>query len=202
VADLQSAALRRAARLCGATVLWNLTVGGAAVATAVVTRSLSLIGFGVNAVVDSSVSCLLVWRFTAEAAGHPDRADRVERAALRVAGAAFSAIALYLFMQGVRSLVLSRHADTSLFGIAEALAALAVLPFLAVLKYRLSRQLQSPALRADSLLTASGVALAAFALTSIVLQRALGWWWADPVSALLIAAVLASEGLRSLRGQS
>jgi hypothetical protein len=67
-------------------VPWNLAVGGAAVATAVLTHSLSLIGFGVNAVVDSSVSCLLVWRFTAEAAGRAGRAERVERAALRVAG--------------------------------------------------------------------------------------------------------------------
>jgi len=202
VADPQPAALRRAARLCGATVLWNLIVGGSAVATAVVTHSLSLIGFGVNAVVDSSVSCLLVWRFTAEAAGRADRADRVERAALRVAGAAFTVIAVYLLVQAVRSLLENKHADTSLFGIAEALAALAVLPFLAVSKYRLSRQLRSPALRADSLLSASGVALAAFALTSLILQRALGWWWADPVSALLIAAVLGCEGVRSLRGQS
>ncbi len=202
MSDPRPAALRRAARLCGATVLWNLTVGGAAVATAVLTGSLSLIGFGVNAVVDSSVSCLLVWRFTDEAAGRAHRADRIERTALRVAGVAFSLIASYLLVQGVRSLLDGSHAETSLFGIAEALAALAVLPFLAVSKYRLSQQLGSPALRADSLLSASGVALAAFALTSLILQRALGWWWADPVSALLIAVVLGSEGVRSLRGES
>ncbi len=177
-------------------------VGGAAVATAVVTHSLSLIGFGVNAVVDSSVSCLLVWRFTDEAAGRPGRADRLERAALRVAGLAFTLIASYLLVQAVRSLLDAEHADTSLFGIAEALAALAVLPFLAISKFRLSQSLQSPALRADSLLSASGVALAAFALTSLILQRALDWWWADPVSALLMAGVLGLEGARSLRGRS
>lgn len=202
MADPSPAPLRRAARLCGATVLWNLTVGGAAVATAVVTHSLSLIGFGVNAVVDSSVSSLLVWRFGAEACGRSDRADRVEHVALRVAGAAFTIIAVYLLVQGARSLLVGKHADTSLFGIAEALAALAVLPFLAVSKYRLSRRLQSPALRADSLLTASGVALAAVALGSLLLQRSLGWWWIDPVAALLIAAGLAWQGFQSLRGQS
>jgi len=202
MADLQPAALRGAARLCAATVLWNLTVGGAAIGTAVATHSLSLIGFGVNAVVDSSVSSLLVWRFGAEAAGRPERAEEVEQLALRVAGAAFTFIALYLFAQAARSLLESKHTDTSLFGIAEALAALAVLPVLAVLKYRLSRQLQSPALRADSLLSASGVALAAVALASLLLQRSLGWWWADSVAALLIATVLAWQGFRSLRGQS
>jgi len=202
VPDPEPAALRRAARLCGATVVWNLAVGGAAVATAAVTHSLSLIGFGVNAVVDSSVSSLLVWRFGAEAAGRPRRADRMERLALRLAGAAFSVIALYLLVQGARSLLEDRHAGTSLFGVAEAAAALAVLPLLAVSKYRLSRQLQSRALRADSLLSASGIALAAVALASLLLQRSLGWWWADSTGALLIAAVLAREGLRSLNAQS
>jgi len=202
VADPEPAALRRAARLCGATVVWNLAVGGAAVATAAVTHSLSLIGFGVNAVVDSSVSSLLVWRFGAEAAGRPRRADRMERLALRLAGAAFSVIALYLLVQGARSLFEDRHAGTSLFGVAEAAAALAVLPLLAVSKYRLSRQLQSRALRADSLLSASGIALAAVALASLLLQRSLGWWWADSTGALLIAAFLAREGLRSLNAQS
>jgi divalent metal cation (Fe/Co/Zn/Cd) transporter len=202
MADPRQAALRRAARLCGATVLWNLTVGAAAVATAVVAHSLSLIGFGVNAVVDSSVSALLVWRFTDEAAGRSRRADRVEHVALRVAGAAFTIIAVYLLVQGVRSLALMKHPENSLFGILEALAALAVLPLLAISKYRLSRQLHSSALRADSLLSASGVVLAAAALASLSLYRALGWWWADPVAAILIAVVLAQQGVRSLRGRS
>jgi divalent metal cation (Fe/Co/Zn/Cd) transporter len=70
------------------------------------------------------------------------------------------------------------------------------------LKYRLSRQLQSRALRADSLLSASGVALAAVALASLLPERSLGWWRADPTGALPIAAVLAGEGLRSLNAQS
>jgi divalent metal cation (Fe/Co/Zn/Cd) transporter len=200
--ELYPAALRRAARLCGATVLWNLTVGAAAVATAVATHSLSLIGFGVNAVVDSSVSALLVWRFRAEACGRSRQAERVERLALRVAGAAFTIIAAYLFVQGSRSLFSGKHAEPSLFGIAEALAALAVLPYLAVSKYRLARQLRSAALRADSLLSASGVGLAAVALVSLVLQRAFGWWWADSAGALLIALALARQGWKSLHGRS
>jgi divalent metal cation (Fe/Co/Zn/Cd) transporter len=194
-------ALRRAARLTGATVLWNLSVGGAAVATAVATGSLSLIGFGINAVVDSSVSCLLVWRFSAAARGRTERADRVERLAVRVAGAAFAIVAIYLSAQGARSLLTGRHPDTSLFGIVEALAALAVLPYLAAAKYRLSRHLGSRGLRADSLLTGSGIALAVVALASLLVQRATGWRSADAVGALLIAAALAWQSSRSLRGQ-
>jgi divalent metal cation (Fe/Co/Zn/Cd) transporter len=191
--------LRRAAQLCAATVAWNLTVGGAAVATALVTGSLSLIGFGINAVVDSSVSSLLVWRFRAEERGHAERAIRVEWLAVRVAGVAFTIIAVYVFVRAVVALVNREHATSSLFGIAEALASLVVLPYLAVGKYRLSVRLRSRALRADSLLTVSGVALAALALMGLILQRAVGWWWADPVAALVIAAFLAVQGAGALR---
>ena len=194
--DRDLAASRRAARLCGATVIWNLVVGSAAVATAAITGSLALIGFGVNAVVDSSVSSLLVWRFGAQA---PERADRIEHVALRVAGWAFTVIAVYLLVQGTRSLLANARADTSLFGIVEAVAALAVLPYLGVAKYRLSQRLRSRALRADSLLTASGIALAAVALAGLLLQRATGWRSTDPIAALIIAAVLAWQGFRALR---
>jgi divalent metal cation (Fe/Co/Zn/Cd) transporter len=198
--DRHTAALRRAARLTAATVAWNLGVGGASVATAVASGSLSLIGFGINAVVDSSASALLVWRFRAAAAGHLERAARAERLALRVAGAAFTLVAIYLTAQAVRSLAAGTHAGTSGFGILEAVAALAVLPYLAAAKYRLARQLRSRALRADSLLTASGVALAAVALASLLVARATGWRSADTVGALVIAAALFGQGSRALRG--
>lgn len=197
--DLPVPGLRRAVRLCAATVAWNVSVGGAAVVTAVATGSLSLVGFGVNAIVDSSVSALLVWRFRAEESGRADRAKRVEELALRVAGAAFSLVAIYVSVRAVRSLVVGDHAKSSLFGIAEALASLVVLPYLASAKYRLSAELGSGALRADSLLTVSGIALAALALAGLLLQRSFGWWWADPVAALVIAAFLASQGFIELR---
>jgi divalent metal cation (Fe/Co/Zn/Cd) transporter len=192
--------LRRAARLCALTVGWNTIVGGTAVATAVSTGSLSLIGFGINAVVDSSASAVLVWRFRAEDAGHAERAQHAERLALRIAGAAFLLIALYLLIQATRSLSAGRHFQATLFGIAEAIAALVVLPFLASAKYSLSQRLGSRALRADSLLTWSGVALAALALAALIAQRVLGWWWADAIGALGIAGLLAWQGSQAVRG--
>ena len=98
--DRHAIALRRAAGLTAATVVWNLSVGITAVTTAVATGSLALIGFGVNAVVDSSVSSLLVWRFRAAASGRSEHAEAVERLAVRVAGAAFTIIAVYLSVRG------------------------------------------------------------------------------------------------------
>lgn len=199
MAERAASPLHRATVLCGATVAWNIVVGGAAVATAIATGSLSLIGFGVNAVVDSSVSALLVWRFRAEAAGRTAGILRVERLALRVAAAAFSVIALYVLVRAILALSGSHRSSSPLFGIVEAAASLVVLPYLAVAKYRLSRTLGSRALRADSLLTVSGIALAAIALTGLVAQRAFGWWWADPIAGLGIAIFLAWQGAVAFR---
>jgi divalent metal cation (Fe/Co/Zn/Cd) transporter len=186
--------------LCAVTVTWNMVVGGAAVLTAVVTGSLVLIGFGLNAVVDSSVSALLVWRFRAEETGHAERAEGAERIALRAAAVAFILIALYLVIQSTRAVLSSSHAKATVFAVAEAGASLVVLPILAHGKYTLARRLDSRALRADSLLTCSGVALAAAALIALVLRRAIGWWWADPAAALVIAVLLADQGRRALLG--
>ncbi len=174
--------IRRAGRLSALTVGWNVLVGGGAVATALATGSLALIGFGINAVVDSSVSVLLVWRFHAEGRGHIERAERAEARAERLAGFAFLLIAAYLTIQSVRTLAGSGHAHTTAFG------------------YTLALRIGSRALRADSMLTASGVALAAVALAALVAQRAFGWTWADAGGALVIAAILVWQGALTLRG--
>ena len=140
--------------------------------------------------------------FSGGGGGHVERAQRAERLALRLAGGAFLVIALYLVVEALRSLLTGRHPEQSLFGIAEASASLLVLPVLASAKFSLSGRLGSRAPRADSLLSWSGVALAAMALTALVLQRVVGWWWADPIGGLAIATVLAWLGARAVRGRS
>jgi len=194
--------VRRALHLSALTVVWNTIVGGSAVATAVSTGSLALIGFGINAVVDSSVSVLLVWRFHAEGQGHIERAERAEARAERLAGLAFLVVAVYLTVQSIRALLESGRSDSTTFGIVEAAAALVVLPFLARVKYTLALRIGSRALRADSLLTASGVALSAVALCALLARDALGWWWADPAGALAIAVILAWQGSLTLHQQA
>jgi divalent metal cation (Fe/Co/Zn/Cd) transporter len=186
-----------AARLSALTVAWNTVVGGAAVA-AVSTGSLSLIGFGINAVVDSSVSILLVWRFHAEDRGHVERAERAEARAERMAGVAFCLIAIYLAVQSIRALADAGTFESTTFGIVEAGASLLALPFIARAKYVLAVRIGSRALRADSILSASGVALAAVALAALVLDRDFAWWWADPAGGLVIAAILAWQGWLTL----
>ena len=106
---------RKAMRLSAITVVWNLIVGGTGDAIAVSTGSLSLIGFGITAVVDSSVSVLLVWRFHAEDRGHAERAERAEARAERLAGVAFVLIAIYLTVQSIRTLATSGSSESTTF---------------------------------------------------------------------------------------
>lgn len=192
-------ALRRAVELSIISVGWNTIIGLAAVGTALATASLSLIGFGINAVVDSSVSVLLIRRFRAEERGRAERAARAEERAERVAGIAFLLIAAYLTAQAVRALIDGTGHTASVFAIGEAIASLLVLPVLGRAKLRVAAVLDSRALRADSMLTLFGAALAAVTCAALLLQRE-GWWWADAVGALVIAVLLLSEGVRTLGG--
>ena len=194
--------LRRAVELSFISVGWNTIVGVAAVGTALTTGSLSLIGFGVNAVVDSSVSVLLIRRFRAEERGHDERAARAEERAERVAGIAFVLIAAYLTAQAVGALVHGTGHAASGFAIVEAAASLLVLPVLGRAKLRVAAALASRALRADSMLTLFGAALAAVTCAALLLERVAGWWWADAVGALVIAVLLLSEALRTLRSDA
>jgi divalent metal cation (Fe/Co/Zn/Cd) transporter len=173
-------------------------VGSVAVYAALLSGSLSLLGFGADAVIDSLASAALVWRFRVESR-EPERAARVEHAAERLVGLALVVLALYLAIAGVRALLGQAHPEGSTAGIALLLASLVVLPPLAIAKFRVARSLASGALRADSLLTAVAALLAGFSLVSLALSDAFGFWWADSIAALLVAAIILREGWGSLR---
>jgi divalent metal cation (Fe/Co/Zn/Cd) transporter len=193
--------LRHALRLSALSIAWSGIIGSLAVYAASSSGSLSLLGFGADAVIDSIASVVLVWRFMVEAR-HPHRADRVEQAAERVVGLALIALALYLAVGAVRALAAQAHPETSLVGLALLLASALVLPPLAIAKYRVAARLVSGALRADSILTAVAAALAVISLASLAASATLGLWWADAVAALIVAVIVVREGWSSLRARA
>ena len=193
----RSTDLRRAVRLSVLSIAWSGLVGSVAVYAALVSGSLSLLGFGADAVIDSVASIVLVWRFLDETR-QPNRAVRVERAAERVVGLALVVLALYLGASAVRALATQTHPEASPAGLALLLASVIVLPPLAVAKNRVARRLESGALRADSILTGVAALLAAISLASLAASEAFGLWWADAVAALVVGAIVLREGWRSL----
>jgi divalent metal cation (Fe/Co/Zn/Cd) transporter len=188
--------LRRAVWLSAASIGWSAIVGTIAVYAALVSGSLSLLGFGGDAVLDAVVSVTLVW-FVVEAR-QPERAARVERMAEGAVGVALIALAVYLVAASIRSLAVGAHPQATVAGIALLVASVAVLPPLAIAKSRVAAALGSGALRADSILTGVAALLAAISLASLAGSSAFGLWWADAVAALVVAAVLAREGWASV----
>jgi divalent metal cation (Fe/Co/Zn/Cd) transporter len=184
-----------ALRLSFFTIAWNGLIGASAFVIALVTGSLALAGFGLNALLDSSASAVLVWRFMHERRD-PLAADRVERQAQAVVVVAMMAVGLYVAVEAVRALVGGSHADESAVGFVLAAVSVLVLPWLGRQKLRVAAALPSPALRGDGVLTLAAAALAVITLLALFVTSAYGWWWADPVAALIIAVGLAAEGVR------
>lgn len=189
--------LTHALRLSVFSIAWSGVAGSVAVYAALVSGSLSLLGFGADAVIDSVASIVLVWRFSVEAR-QPHRAERVETAAERIVGLALIALALYLAFGAVRALMAQAHPETSLVSLGLLLASVVVLSPLAVAKYRVAARLDSGALRADSILTAVAAILAFISLASFAVSQAFGLWWADAIAALIVGVIVLREGWNSL----
>ena len=185
-----------ALRLSYLTIAWNLAAGASALVLALTAGSLSLGGFALSTLIDMGASVALVWRFTMEARD-ASAAERLERRAEALIGAAMFAAALFLAVESVRALVERAHAETSIGGLVVSSVSLMFLPPLARAKWRVAASLRSRALRGDSVLTGASSILALLTLVALVLNRALGWWWADAVAALAIAAGLATEAARA-----
>ncbi len=189
--------VRGALWISAASVVWALAVGTSAVVVGARTRSVALLGFGLESGVDGVASAVLLWRFSAESR-FAATADRVEDVARRAIGAVLVAVAVYVGAAASRSLI--AHTVTAPSGTAILLAAASVLvlPVLSVTKLRLASSLRSRALHADGVLSGAGAALALAVLLGRILGGALGWAWADPVAAMLIAGVVVVEGVRAL----
>jgi divalent metal cation (Fe/Co/Zn/Cd) transporter len=178
-----------------ATIAWNGLVGAAALLAAFASGSPALAALALNALLDSSASAVLVWRFRKER-DHPAAAEHLERRALEWIALAMALVALYVGVQAARALVRESHPEASALGVVLAALSLAVLPWLGSRKLVIASRLASPALRGDGVLTLAAAALAAITLAALLLNWALGWWWADPIAALVIAVGLALEAVR------
>ncbi|MDQ2940320.1 MAG: cation transporter, partial [Actinomycetota bacterium] len=154
--------------------------------------------FGANSILDGGASAVLVWRFRHERLSTAE-VDAVERRAALVVGTAMSGVALYLIISAISALATHSVPDRSVVGIVLTAASVCVFPVLARAKLRLAAALQSRALRGDGVLSLAGAVLAGATLTSLVLDAAFDWWWADAVAALLISAMLLAEGMRTIR---
>jgi divalent metal cation (Fe/Co/Zn/Cd) transporter len=157
-----------------------------------VAGALSLAGYGLDALADGGASAIILHRFHTERR-EPHRADSLERRAARLVALALVLISVLLAISAIHALVTHHAPEVSALGVGIAIVSMALLLPLAVAKRRTAARLSSVALRADSTLTAVAALLALGALLGLVLDPALGWWWADSVIALTVVSVLLRE---------
>ncbi len=175
---------RLASRLEVATIAWNAGEAVLTISLGVVASSLALIAFGIDSIIEIFASLVVIWHLLP---GHGLATPRRTRRALKLVAVAFVALALVLLVAASRDLLTQRHAGESIAGIVY-LAITAVVMFaLALAKKRLAERTGSAPLRAEAAMTFLDSVLSVATLVGLALNATLGWWWADPGAALVVA---------------
>ena len=158
--------------------------------------STALIGFGLDSVIEVSSAAAVAWQF----AGRDPEAR--EKVALRIIALSFFALATWVTVDAVRALLGVGEAQHSTVGIVLAAASLVIMPVLSYAQRRAGRELGSLSAVADSRQTLLCTYLSAVVLIGLVLNSLFGWFWADPIAGLVIAAVAVKEGRDAWRGDA
>ena len=182
------------------TIGWNLIEGIVALASGAVAGSVALVGFGIDSFLEMGSGGVLLWRLRSERSGAD--AEQLERRALRLVGISFLLLAGYVAVDSIKSLVQRAAPEHSVPGICIAVLSLVVMPWLARQKRRVAGGLNSGALHADSRQSSLCAYLSAILLGGLVLNAALGWWWADPAAGLLMVPLIGYEGIEAIRGRT
>jgi divalent metal cation (Fe/Co/Zn/Cd) transporter len=199
VAD-RSDALRRGRILNAISLAYNAAEAAIAVSAGLASGSIALVGFGVDSLLELGASLSATWRLTADA--NPRSRERVEWIALRLTGASFLGLAVYVLVESVQSLRRHDEPSTSVVGLSLALFSALVMPPLSRAKRRVAEALGSGALAAEAQQTMLCSYLSWILLLGLTLNAAFGWWWADPVAALVMVPIIAREGWEAIRGRS
>jgi divalent metal cation (Fe/Co/Zn/Cd) transporter len=184
---------RTALVLAWATIAWNSLEAVVAIASGANAGSIALVGFGLNSIVEVGSAVVVVWQFSGV------DTEREQRALKLIAGS-FFVFAAYVAGQAIWDLVARSEPSESIPGIVLAALSLVVMPGLAFAKRRVGRRMSSRTVVADSGQTMLCSYLSAILLVGLVANATLGWWWADPIAALVIAALAVREGREAWRG--
>ncbi|MGP3977076.1 cation transporter [Streptomyces sp. 8N114] len=184
--------------LVAATLAYNAIEAVVALTAGALASSAALVGFGLDSVIEVSSAAAVAWQFSARE--HAVQEAR-EKTTLRIIAGSFFALAGYVAVDAVRTLIGGGEAERSVPGIVLAALSLAVMPFLSAAQRKAGRELGSASAVADSKQTLLCTYLSAVLLVGLVLNATLGWSWADPVAALAIAAVAIKEGRDAWQGK-
>jgi divalent metal cation (Fe/Co/Zn/Cd) transporter len=190
-------AARRARLLSWVSLVWMGAEGAIAITAGVLAGSIALIGFGIDSAIEGVASLVIVWRFT----GHRLLSQAAEHRAQKLVAVQFFVLAPYVAFEAVRHLVTAHEVEVSALGMALTATSLIGMPFLGIAKQRLADTLGSSATHGEGAQNLLCAYLAGAVLLGLAGNALFGWWWLDPIAALLIAAVAVKEGLETWRGE-
>src|SRR3989442_15618808 len=184
---------QRGKRLEYFTIAWNTLEGLVAVIAGAMAGSISLVGFGMDSFIEVISGATLLWRMSVDA--DLSRRERNEKLSLRIVGISFLALAAYIAFESITDMLGKKGPEHSVAGIILAIVSLIVMPLLSKAKGRVGHELGSDAKQSQFCSY-----LSAILLSGLLLNAALGWWWADPLAALIMTPIIAREGLQGIRG--
>ncbi|MGQ9916576.1 MAG: cation transporter [Bryobacteraceae bacterium] len=191
--------VRKGLRLEYMTLSYNVIEAVVSITAGLLAGSIALVGFGVDAVIESLSGAVMLWRLNVD---DHHRREEFERRALRLIGWSFFVLAAYVGYEAVEKLWRHEAPARSIPGIILACCSLAIMPVLACRKQAVSREIASGAMAADAKQTLLCSYLSAILLGGLLLNATLGWWWADPVAGLVMTPLIAREGWLALRGET
>lgn len=185
---------RRVRFIVAFTITYNVLEAVIAIWAGVLASSAALIGFGLDSVVEVLSAVAVAWQFTRK------DPERWEKATVRAIGLAFFALAGYVTIDAILSLVSRDAPEHSPLGLGITALSLLVMPALAWYETRTGRELGSKSVLADAKQLLLCVYLSGAVFIGLILNSLLGWWWADSVAALVVAALAVREGIEAWRG--
>ena len=185
---------RRVRLIVGFTITYNVIEGIIAVSAGAAASSAALIGFGLDSFIEVLSAVAVAWQFTRK------DPERLEKPTVRAIGIAFFALAAYVTVDAILALIGVEPVEHSPLGIGIAVASLAVMPALAWFQFRTGRELGSRSVQADAKQLLLCIYLSGTVLVGLLLNSLFGWWWADSIAALVVAALALREGIEAWRG--
>ena len=164
----------------------------------VAANSIALVGWGIDSTIEGVASLVIIWRFT----GERIHSDEAERTAQKVVAVSFFLLAPYVAIGATRQLVTGTEPKASWVGIALALSSIVFMPLFGYAKKRIGNELSSPATAGEGTQNILCAYLSVAILVGLAANALAGWWWADPLVALLVAVVAVQAGLRTWRGEA
>ena len=184
------------------TIGWNIVEGVIAVSAALLAGSVALLAFGIDSFIECASGAVMLWRLLAERKSRlsHEQIEAIEHRASKWIAASLFILAGYVALDAIATLWQQEKPGFSWVGVTLTSVSILLMLWLAKAKRRLARDLNSRAMEADAFQTTACWWLSVATLTGVALNGLLGWWWADPLAAIVIAGLIVKEGRSAWEG--